>query len=341
MTVLQSQVVRGQDSFPNPELRQMYETGQDYIHLKNYNRAATIFRQGLVLAPGNKYFRYGLAEASYLYGDYATTEATLNEKPGIPGEDWNGYHFLALAQAAQNKFKDAGKTLSAGLERLPESGQLWYDQGLVYQQKHEPEHALDAWTKGIDKAPFFAENYMAVSAIMLRQSNYAFGLVLLEIFLNLPHQATGDDSLKSLLFHTYIYMMDSAGWGGVPKPPAGRSPYSDALQTTYSSLTPVVSEGVTTENLAMLRARFLMHWQTQYGKQLPDGLFTYLLQLMAEGKFDIYNEWLFGKAENVPQFIAWNAFHPGDIDRFLAWRARHPFIPGKLHLEEIRHGERR
>jgi hypothetical protein len=96
----------------------------------------------------------------------------------------------------------------------------------------------------------------------------------------------------------------------------------------YEQLTPVVSDGVTTESLTMARTRFLMEWVK--GKERPMALFTYQDELVRSGWFDIYNEWIFGNAENNAEFKAWNKFHTGDMERFEQWRTTHLLQPAQV-----------
>jgi len=91
-------------------------------------------------------------------------------------------------------------------------------------------------------------------------------------------------------------------------------------------LTPVVSDGFTTETLTMLRVRFLMDWFAQYDGEYPFAFFTYQQDLIKNGRFDVYNEWLFGAAESETEYRAWNLYHEGDMERFLKWRALHLFV---------------
>ena len=103
--------------------------------------------------------------------------------------------------------------------------------------------------------------------------------------------------------------------------------FIDTIQQIYRSLTPVVSDGITTENLTMVRTRFLMDWFTNNAAKYPYSLFVYQDYLLKNGLFDIYNEWLFGKVESIVEYNAWNQFHPGEIDLFLEKKHAYRFHP--------------
>jgi len=153
----------------------------------------------------------------------------------------------------------------------------------------------------------------------LGSEHVLWGLLYGEIFLNIEHDTTGDDELKTRLFTGYKTMFDNFANGIPDRNNTGT--FENAVLRVYSSLTPVISDGITTDNLTMVRARFFMDWFSGYAKKYPYSLFSYQDNLIRSGHFDIYDQWLFGKAEGLPQYEAWNNFHEGDIDRFLKWRS--------------------
>ena len=148
----------------------------------------------------------------------------------------------------------------------------------------------------------------------------------------MSHDTTGDDMLKNKLFKAYKTMFDNFAQGEAPQygKPVKHAPvntFEDAVQQVYSALTPVVSDGITTENLTMARTRFLMEWFSAHSKKYPFSFFSYLDNIIRSGHFDMYNEWLFGKAESATEYKAWNEFHEGDMQRFLLWKSANQFIP--------------
>ena len=107
------------------------------------------------------------------------------------------------------------------------------------------------------------------------------------------------------------------------------STFLDAVEKTYLALTPVVSDGITTENLTMVRTRFLMDWFDKYAGKYPYSLFSYQDYLVKNGLFDIYNEWLFGQAESVVEYNAWKQFHTGEMEFFMEKRQSNSLHPQK------------
>jgi len=62
----------------------------------------------------------------------------------------------------------------------------------------------------------------------------------------------------------------------------------------------VASYGINPETLTMIRSRFILDWYNTNGDKLPFKLFELQRQLLQEGMFDAYNEWLFGSVQTWP-----------------------------------------
>lgn len=103
--------------------------------------------------------------------------------------------------------------------------------------------------------------------------------------------------------------------------------FEEAVTGTYMKLAPVVSDGISTENLIMLRTRFIMEWRVHYAARYPFELFSRMDQLLRDGEFDAYNQWLFGKTEDADQYNAWNKFNTGKIAELEEWLRQNPFKP--------------
>ncbi|MFI5196966.1 MAG: tetratricopeptide repeat protein [Chitinophagales bacterium] len=328
-----------QVNWPAPEVGQMYRNAQEYVAAGNFKDAVITYKQAIILAPGIMILYRDLGDALYRSGNYNEAEQVLTPLLTKPEADAQCYQLLAVSQAAQQHTKHAMATLKKGLARFPESGLLYHETGKVYDLEKKQEAALNVWLDGISKEPGFAENYYDAASIYLSSDKsilpagrQVWGLLYGEMFLAMEHDTTGDDAMKSKLFKAWKTMFDNIVQDEVPQygKPVKHAPvttFEAAVQQVYSSLTPVVSDGITTENLTMVRARFLMEWFSVYGKKYPFSYFTYLDNVIRSGHFDMYNEWLFGKAESAIQYEAWNTFHEGDMQRFLQWKSANRFTP--------------
>jgi hypothetical protein len=70
-----------------------------------------------------------------------------------------------------------------------------------------------------------------------------------------------------------------------------------------------------------------------YASKYPHRLFDYLQQLLREGMFEAYNQWLFGTVENLPAYDAWTKTHSGEYNGFVAFQKSRVFRmpPGQYY----------
>ena len=78
----------------------------------------------------------------------------------------------------------------------------------------------------------------------------------------------------------------------------------------------LANKGATIENLTMIRTRFILEWFHLYAARFPFRLFDYQRQLIQEGMFNAYNQWLFGTSTNLAAFEHWTKTHTTEYNSF-------------------------
>jgi hypothetical protein len=332
LLTLMATYVSAQESWPTPEVEQMYHHAQEYMARGDLNDAVITYKEVIALAPDKIVLYKELGNALYLSGKFEAVEETLAPVCTKEAADATCYRLLAASQAALYNRKKAITTLQSGLVRFPLSGLLYHEQGKIYTLEDKREDALNAWLDGIAKDPEYAPNYYEASLSYLNTDKVMWGLLYGEMYLDMLHDTTGDENIKDKLFAGYKtlfegFVTEEAPQYGKPKNEKPAKNFEEAVMQVYSKLTPVISDGISTENLTMVRTRFLMDWFSGYNSKYPFSLFSYQDTLVSYGRFDIWNEWIFGKAESVPEYDAWNTFHDGAITRTKSWQSEHLLHP--------------
>ncbi len=309
---------QAQEAWASPELEQMHNNVLGYQKLGNYKDAIITLNQLINLAPARTELKTELGNLYYLSGNYDLAIATLKPllKNTIASD--TTYQLLAACQLAMHQYKEANKTIKKGMISYGVSGMLYYRKGQVLMHDGDSEAAIKSWTEGVLKCPQEPSNYIAASLSILKSDNVLYGLLLGETYLAMRADTAGNDSLKTAIFNKWKTFFESLATKAT-----FRNPMDDRINEIFLQLTPVVSDGITTENLTMLRTRFLLECAKKYSFDEMGSLLQYHDQLIRNGWFDIYNEWLFGKAGHAGQYEAWNKFHIGDIERFENWRSTH------------------
>jgi hypothetical protein len=96
----------------------------------------------------------------------------------------------------------------------------------------------------------------------------------------------------------------------------------------------LVSKGVTTASLTMIRTRFILDWYESNAARYPYRLFDYHQQLLREGMFEAYNQWLFGTVENLTAYDSWTRSHADEYKGFVAFQKARVFrIPAGQYYQ--------
>ena len=73
------------------------------------------------------------------------------------------------------------------------------------------------------------------------------------------------------------------------------------------------------------RSRFILEWFDKYAAKFPFKLFDYQRQLLQEGIFNAYNQWLFGTVENLAAYDTWTKAHDEEYKNFIAFQKTRVF----------------
>jgi len=323
-----------QGKWASPETGEMYRQAQEYMAMKNYHEAAIAYKHVLLREPGNGMIYEALGKAQHLEGNDKDAEETLLAAPANAAHDAAYFEILAVVQATENKTRDARATIKKGYTLFPGSGMLYDEAAKIAEQGSDTGNALRYWLSGIEADPLYVPSYYSAACVYLRSGDVFWGLIYGEIYLDMQHDTLLDDGLKKLLFDGYKKMSDNSAntylsQNNKTKNRPAAHDFKELVNVTYAPLFAVMIDGNNAENLTMLRARFLIDWFPENDQKYPCSLFRYLDGLVRNGYFDVYNEWLFGKAGNVNEYTAWNTFHEGAIARFLQWKVAHPLVPVK------------
>lgn len=333
LLVLHGAVAYGQTKWPSPEVERMYKEARDLHAQGKLPQAITIYLQALNIAPDVMVLYRDLGQAYYLTGTYEKAKETLEPVIKNDAADEQTYRTMAGVYTALNDKKKARGILSKGIERYPNSGLLYHELGVWYETDRDMEAALKAWLDGVAADPAYHVNYYeAARAYMYGNRPPVWSIIYGEMFVNMEQQTPRANETRTMLLAAYKKLFNSVLKTEPPKfkGKRGEAPevaFEQAVLETYLKLAPVITDGITTENLTMLRARFMMDWNMQYSRRFPVSLFYRQDRMIREGYFDIYNQWLFGKAENQHQFEAWKKFHPDDMPDFEEWLQANAYRP--------------
>ncbi len=298
--------------WPSPEVEQMYTQGMSNLGRGNAQEAIAIFQKTLQAAPDNFLVKRALAKSYQLAGENDNANKVLAPIFGNNSADAECYRISAMAYLGDKKEKDAKKVLQQGLSVFPKSGGLYHELGILYEQQKDNEKALKTWLDGIANDNNYHLNYYEATIAYMNTDDVIWPIIYGEIFINKEPNTQRSNEVRTLLLDAYkkLFFTPSKNVTGDFTDKRAPQTFEDAVKQTFLSLFFVVSDGITTENLTMLRSRFIINWKNNYASHYPFALFNYQENMMQLGQFDAYNQWLFGKAENAQQYNTWvNTFN--------------------------------
>src|SRR5207247_10650965 len=116
------------------------------------------------------------------------------------------------------------------------------------------------------------------------------------------------NAMKQLLLEEYKEKLfaDANIMAGQEK---NKNEFARAFLDCMNKQSSLANQGISTETLTMIRTRFILEWFDKYAGRFPYKLFDLQRQLIQEGMFAAYNQWLFATVENLAGYDNWIKSH--------------------------------
>ncbi|MBK9568548.1 MAG: hypothetical protein IPO53_00545 [Chitinophagaceae bacterium] len=180
--------------------------------------------------------------------------------------------------------------------------------------------------------PAYSGNYYNAALFYFYAKDKVWGLLYGEIFVNMESLGERGASMKQLLLQGYKEKLfaDADLMKGEEK---NKSAFAKSFLEGMSRQSSLANKGITTEILTMIRTRFILDWYTNNATKFPFRLFDFQRQLLTEGMFDAYNQWLFGPSENLAAYENWTKTHPEEYNGFSTFQKSRVFRipPGQYY----------
>jgi len=252
----------------------------------------------------------------FLQKDY--TKAIETVKPLLDRSDADDQCFQIAGSIykALGQEKEGEKIYKKGIKKFPQSGSLYNEFGELLFAVNDPA-AIKQWEKGIEADAGYSGNYYNASKYYYVINDAAWSIIYGEIFLNLEAQTGRTAEIKNTLLNSYKKLFANAGVFTNSK---NKNEFELAFLQTMYKQNALASSGINPETLTMIRTRFILDWYNNFAQKFPYRLFDYHLQLLREGMFDAYNQWIFGPAQNLVAYQQWTANHTIEYNEFVQFQ---------------------
>ncbi len=312
----------------------LQETARSFMRQGDFDNAIMVLNRALQDDSGNVDLQKDLVLAYYYKRNY--TKALEGVKPLLNRDDVDvvSYQIAGNIYKALEEVKEADKMYKRALKKFPNSGALYSEYGeLLWAAKNYS--AIEQWEKGIEVDPSYAGNYYNAALYYYYTKDKVWGLLYGEIFVNMENLTERATNMKQLLLEGYKEKLfaEADMTKGSDKM---KSDFAKAFLQTMSKQSNLANRGLTTETLTMVRTRFILDWFANYGSKYPFRLFDYQQQLIKEGMFEAYNQWLFGTVENLSAYDSWTKNHAEAYNSFATFQKGRVFkIPTGQYYQKL------
>lgn len=284
---------------------QLQETANAFMRQGDYANAILVLNRAYQLQPQNTQIGKNLALNYYFKKDYPKALEVI--KPLLDKEDTDDQCFQVAGDIylATGDAKEGEKVYKKGLKKFPDSGPLYNEYGeLLWAQSDY--NAIKQWEKGIEADPGYSRNYYNAARYYYFTTDKVWSLIYGEIFLNIEPMSNYAPEIKKILLEGYKKLFADAN---LEKDDKEKNSFVTAFLQTMNRQSGAAASGLNAESVTMIRTRFLLDWNNSFAKKYPSRLFDYQRQLLQEGMFDAYNQWIFGAADNLAAYQNWANTH--------------------------------
>jgi len=296
---------------------ELHETARAFMRQGDYTNAILVLNRATKLDPKNIEILKDLGLNYYFSKDFAKALDIYKPLLDRPDADDQCFQVTGDIYLATDNPKECEKVYKRGIKQFPQSGALYNELGeLLWAQKDYT--AIKQWEKGIESDPGFSKNYYNACKYYFFTTDKVWSILYGEIFLNIEPSSTLTPEVKNILLESYKKLFAETNLENEKNNP-DKNAFVQAFLQTMNKQSNLASSGINTESLTMIRTRFILEWFTDFGNKFPFRLFELQRQLLQEGMFDAYNQWIFTAAQNLPAYQNWitvNAGEYNELSRF-------------------------
>lgn len=290
---------------------ELQTTARTFMQQGDYANAVLVLNRATVLAPQNIEISKDLAMGYYLQRD--NNKALEIIKPLLDREDADDQCYQIAGNIYQqlDLSKECDKLYRKGIKRFPESGALYNELGLLLFDQKDIS-AITQWEKGIEVDPNYSKNYYNACKYYNSITNKVWSILYGEIFVNMEPLNARAPEIKTILLESYKKLFTDTEIAKDSKD----NLFATAFIETMNKQSSVAASGINAESITMIRTRFILDWFQDNAVKFPFHLFDLQKQLLQDGIFDAYNQWIFGSVQNLASYQNWTVTHSTDYNDF-------------------------
>ena len=295
-----------------PDASQLYESAKVYMRQGDYANASDLLVKAHEQDPANLAIAKDLAFNYYFQRE--NNKALEIIKPLLNREDTDDQVFQIAGNIyrALDMIKETEALYKKAVKKFAKNGLLYNEYGEFLAAQQNPL-AINQWEKGIEMDPAFSGNYYNAAKYYYFTTDKVWGIIYAELFLNIEPLSVRSTEVKNILLDSYKKLFSD---NELQKNGRDKNNFEKAFLQTMSKEIALTSVGLSTETLIMIRTRFILNWFENYAANFPFKLFDFQQQLLRDGMFDAYNQWIFGATQNLDAYQKWTTAFSSEYNEF-------------------------
>lgn len=309
--------------FAQEDVKSLHTTARNFMFSGDYNNAILVLNRALLQDKDNLDLQKDLVQAYYLKQDYSKALEGVEKLIERDDADVMTFQIAGNVYKALEEVKDCTKMYKKALKKFPKSGPLYSEYGELLWATQDYS-AIEYWEKGIQVDPAYGGNYYNAALYYFHTKDKVWSLIYGEIFVNMESLSERGAAMKDLLLKGYKEKLFTDP-DLMKDQEKNKSEFAKAFLSTMGKQSSLTSKGLSVETLTMIRTRFILDWYAVYASKFPYRLFDFQQQLIREGMFEAYNQWLFGPVENLAAYDNWTKTHNDQYTAFTTFQRSRVF----------------
>lgn len=295
--------------------RELQATASKFLQQGDYANAVLVLNRALDLEPNNMGVTKDLALVYNLFKQNDKALPLIKKVLDSDQADDQSFQIAGSIYIADANVKEAEKIYKKGIKQFPNSGPLYCEYGEVLMGKKD-ESAIKLWEKGIETDPSYSKNYFNASKFYYLKADPIWTILYGEIFANLEPFGQRTAEIKNIILDGYKKLFSSNDYTDNLK---NKNEFEQAFTSTMNKQKNVVNYGISAEVLTMVRTRFILDWYSGKNQEkFPFKLFDLHKDLLQNGLFEVYDQWLVGSVENLKAFQNYTNLHKQEYNDLVA-----------------------
>ena len=291
---------------------ELQSTARSFMQQGDYPNAVLVLNRALQMEPDNFEVIKDLSLSYYMQRNNAKALDVITPLLERADADDQCYQIAGNIYKQLGQPNESEKLYCRGIKKFPGSGAMYNELGELLEAQRD-HTSIKQWEKGIEVDPDFPKNYYNACKYYFLTTDKIWSVLYGEIFLNMEPLSSRTTEIKNIILDRYKNLFADAV---LTVPANEKNKFTDAFIATMNKQGAVAATGINPEALIMIRSRFILDWYNSYGDKIPFKLFELHRQLLQEGLFDAYNQWLFGSVSNLSVYQNWTNKHADEYNEF-------------------------